>query len=213
MTSLDPPLGHQQEVDWTPIEGKPEPTWVSLTFRGGKDDARLELWTDAPIKDGDEGWKAITFDGDSVVLMCPAEVSFEYTYRAIHPDGGIEWLGNESCNGRVTVRRGRALPKIEGTVTSAISAAQDTTLPGWQRWETVNLTFLELIIIILSDQALGRFTTLRGHLLRSSTIMHQPRSRLSALCSTELLVFQVRFRSKCRLAAHSFSSSTRAARR
>lgn len=132
MTPLKPPLGHRQEVVWTPVDGRPEPTWVSFTFRGSRDNARLELWTNAPVKDADEGWKAVAFCDDTAVVLCRPKVSFEYTYRAVHPDGAIEWLGNESCNGLVTCRRGEALPEISGSMESVVSSAQDRGLVGWQ---------------------------------------------------------------------------------
>ncbi|KAJ1030300.1 hypothetical protein NDA16_001210 [Ustilago loliicola] len=109
--------------------------------------ARLELWTDVPVSQSDAAstskatsWKAVPLNPVNATLghqsgysfvakvKCSDEAVdgvFGFTYRIVHPDGQIDWLGSPSNDGQIYVP---SLHNPALTIRQLVHAHQGTDL-------------------------------------------------------------------------------------
>lgn len=109
--------------------------------------ARLELWTDLPVSQSDAAstskatsWKAVPLvpvnaiaghqDGYAFAakIKCGEEAAdgvFGFTYRIVHPDGQIDWLGSPSNDGQIYIP---SLHNSALTIRQLVHAHQGTDL-------------------------------------------------------------------------------------
>ncbi|KAJ9476784.1 Raffinose synthase protein [Pseudozyma hubeiensis] len=94
--------------------------------------ARLELWTDLPVSQVDAAstsrstaWSAVPLqpleasvsNGSGYIFAAAVKCSedaadgaFGFTYRIVHPDGKIDWLGSPSNDGQIYLHSSQLLP-------------------------------------------------------------------------------------------------------
>lgn len=121
MLVFSPPL---DETTILNVPFHPGQLTFTATVASGRFDARsaIQIWSDIPdnsqpaISREQEGWSSRSFEfhqNASVAslsipfhdLIHPSRSQFSFTYRILHPDGSVQWLGDPGNNGSLIVNR------------------------------------------------------------------------------------------------------------
>lgn len=121
MITFNPPLGETTILN---VPSHPGHLTFTATLTTGLLDPRstIQIWSDIPdnsqpsINREQQGWSPRSFQfqkNASVVSLSipfldfihPSRSQFSFTYRILHPDGRVQWLGDYGKNGSLIVNR------------------------------------------------------------------------------------------------------------